>query len=81
MEPDPHYRPADHVASFAKAVSAWLVYAVMLVAGLGLPSLWAQVNEISAMTAHAPNSSNVSRHQLCDNQPQAPRTAQKDRFG
>jgi hypothetical protein len=48
MEPDPQYRPADHAASWCKAASAWLLYAVMLIVGLGLPSLWAEATDGSA---------------------------------
>ena len=68
MEPAIHYRPADHAVSLGKAMSAWLVYGFLLVAGLGLPSLWAEVTEAppAPITARAPTTSDGNSSQVCD---------------
>ena len=83
MEADPQYRPADHAVSLRKALCAWLVYAMLLVAGLGLPSLWAQVREDSQapMTAQAPVSRGAMATWLCEIQERLARSFDKDRFG
>jgi len=83
MEPDLPYRPADHAVNARKALSAWLVYAMFLVAALGLPSLWAQVMHGSqaAVTAHAPAPHGTMASWLCKIQERLARSFDKDRFG
>lgn len=55
MPPDAPYHPANHAAGFAKALSAWMLYALLLVVALGLPSLWTG----AAQPAKAPLTANL----------------------
>ena len=80
MEPAIHYRPADHAASLGKAMSAWLVYGFLLVAGLGLPSLWAEVTQ-APITARAPTTNDGSSSQVCESHGRMPKPVAKGHLG
>jgi hypothetical protein len=79
MELANHYRPADHAASLRRALSAWLVYGFLLVVGLGLPSLWAEVREGPAAPITAKASPTAD--QVCENQRRPPKPVAKDHLG